>query len=920
MSERNSNWHELDALLNELLDLAPDLRPARLADIARKHPEKADSLQRMLNTLDAPDSLVRLAKSLSEVGATDALTPGDTVGNWQIIRSIGVGGMAEVYEAERKIGEVKQHAALKLMSMGIVGANAKTGFSREAAILAQLEDPRLSRLIDAGTHSDGRPWLAMEFIQGIAIDQGCDQLAKTLRERVALVIEIAWAVDHAHRQLIVHRDLKPANILLDQAGRPRILDFGIAKLLEPGVQDNGLTSTTWRAYTLHHASPEQLAGESSGVSTDVYQLGLFIYILLTGTRAFFGQDDNSHQLLTAMRHGPILPSRRAGQAKKETAACRGTSVRGLQRQIRGDLDSIVVKCLAFDPKDRYRGASDLAMDLQRWLDGDPVLVRSGTFGYTTLRSLRKHWVAVGAGVMVCLAFAIYLGMVMIQRDRLQDERDRTQNVLDAMTTILSAADPYRTASDTITVRELVQRTADELMVKTKVDPRVQVLLMERIAGISASDRDHEREERLLQRAIELTEEHDLDRHLRARLLLNMAIAQASLNRLDLATESLNRAWPDFNEKDYFRARLHEAQIQRAQGDQAGGADRLLTLLEELPDGEDYRSVRANAHNALGLSMRAMGRHEDAIGHFRQALAHAPDRTPEDADLVAIVRGNAATALAVQQRYLEADEEFREVIAWRAQILGNDHPSVAITTTTWIPLLLRTLRFESAWNELSAFEQAVLDQLTDSRRQILQFNLARAGLYTNRHRESLDLLLDAASHSEESIDTVSATDIFTYNVLAWTLFEIGAQDEAVSLAQWLQRKDDAADQARWPMILLLSPASPINAEQRSELRERLMSDHCAATELQALELAVADPESPALYSMTLAPDCDGTRAARMRQLGLQWQPDWDGQFDPEPHQSPLISRIQQGQFNQPLTLSPEHTARLNSLLEHLQSLK
>jgi len=917
MPIKTSEWHQVDKLFSDLLDLEPADRAKQLDTFDSTDPAMARRLRRLLGHMERESGLEGLAEKLSAVGDCAHLSPDTTIGSWRIVRRIGGGGMADVYEAERNLGEGRQRAALKILSLALSNDTARAGFAREIAILARLEDPCLSRLIDAGKHSDGRPWLAMEYIEGATIDKAFDEQKLPIRQRVELFIEIAWAVDNAHRELIVHRDIKPGNILLDQNGRPRVLDFGIAKLLEPGSIERDVTRTTSQAYTLSFTSPEQLEGKSTGIAGDVYQLGLLLHLLLVGERAFAGKDDNPFQLINAMKQGPDLSSKRVSTQSNSVATSRSASLRQLQHQIKGDLDSIIIQALAYDPHKRYRGAGDLALDLQRWLDGDAVQARSGTFGYSTMRAVRKNWVAVSAGAMIALAFSIYLGLVLVQRDRLQVERDRTQNVLDAMTTVLSSADPYRPESDTLTVRELVQRTADDLMVETKVDPEVQVLLMERFSLISASDRDHDRQELLLQGALKLVEEHNLDRHLRGRLLLNLAIAQASLRRFDLASESLNRAWPDFNEKDYFRARLHEAQLKGALGDQSGGAERMLALLEELPDGEDYRSVRANAHNSLGLSMRAMGRYEDAIGHFRQALVHAPDRTPEDADLVAIIRGNAATALAVQRRYLEADQEFREVIAWRARTLGDDHPSVAITTTTWTPLLLRTLRFESAWNELSSFEQAVLDQLTGYRRQILQFNLARAGLYTNRQRESIDLLLDAASPSAIDIDTVSSTDVFTLNVLAWTLFEIGAHDEAVALAQLLQTEDDAPDQMRWLTILLLSPGSPISAEQRSELRERVMSDHCAATELQALELAVSAPDSPDLSKMTLDSDCDGPRAARMRLLGLRWQPDWDGQFDPEPYQSPLITRIKASRFATPVSLSADQAARFASLMAKLR---
>ncbi len=453
MSEFTRDWDAIDSLLDELMDLDDDAREQRMAQLTRERPELADRLRRMLDSVDKGAAFESLAASplyseallrMSDLG------PGDRLGDWTLLRPIGRGGMAEIFEAEREVAGSRQRAAIKLMAQSGFDPLRQQRFQRETSILARLEDPRLARLFDAGITADGRHWLAMEYIDGEPIDRACDRLHLAVAERVRLVIEVALAVDYAHRQLIVHRDLKPDNVLLSSDGRVHVVDFGIARILQgdgdPAVAD--ATATQLRAYTLRFASPEQLSGAIAGVASDVYQLGLLLHLLVTGMRPFERADDDPARLLQAVRDGATLPSRLALTISADRAAARGSTPKRLERTLRGDLDSIILHTLESDPDKRYPGVRALAEDLKRWLDDQPI----GIGGYSrldrSLRYLRRHWIGVTAVATIAVLLISYALTITWQSVRLNAERNQSEQArlrAEAMhgflLQILASADP-----------------------------------------------------------------------------------------------------------------------------------------------------------------------------------------------------------------------------------------------------------------------------------------------------------------------------------------------------------------------------------------------------------------------------------------------------------------------------------------------
>jgi len=910
MPIKTSEWHEVDHLFSELLELNPSLRAQRLDTISSTNPAMARRLNRLFGHMDRENGLEGLAQELSAVSDCAQLSPDTMVGAWRIIRRIGGGGMADVYEAERDLVQGKQRAALKILSLALSGSAAKAGFEREISILAHLENPCLSRLIDAGNHSDGRPWLAMEFVEGLTIDEALDEQRLTIRKRVELFIEIAWAVDHAHRELIVHRDLKPSNILLDQQGRPRVLDFGIAKLLEPETNEKNHTKTGNQAYTLKFTSPEQLQGKRTGVAGDVYQLGLLLHLLLVGDRVFSEWDENPFQLINAMQQGPDLPSQRIRSQPNSVASKRSTNLRQLQRQIKGDLDSIMIQALEYDPRKRYRGAGDLAMDLQRWLDGQAVSARSATFIYRSNRFVRRHWIGVASSVLIGLFSAVYVGMVFIQKNELEAERNRTQSVLDAMTEMFSVADPYEANADQITVQSVVNRTADELIQSETMDPEAQVQLMLSLATILASGRDHSKEAELLFHALDIAQVHDLDEALQDDLRINYLSTLASNGQLNDAYHALTETLPRISGDALYQGRLLEGQLLGALGNRELAVEKLKALVQELPNQTAYASQHANAHNSLGLALSRLGKLEEALEHYSKALDSAPSDLASDQDLIAIIRTNSAVTLVRLLRYEEAELAFRENIEWRVKTLGVDHPSVSVAARTFAPLLYRTLRYQSA-RELA---ERYPFRGSEYHRALYVLTFARAQFYTGESWTALDDWIESLelTKSLEGVESILYLDYM--DQLAFLLAELGAVDSALAVAQWrLQESRLARFPVHSAMISLLLTNDAIPAETRTRYLTGLSQDACANTEFEILEMALAGERE---FDKIQFPDqCHSDRAGRMLQLGVEWIPPWKSAVQMEPFTSPLISRLQNGTFDESIMLSEERSERVRRLISN-----
>ena len=387
--------------------------------------------------------------------------PGDTIGPYRLIRELGSGGMATVWLAERSDGVLNRQVALKLPREGWTAGLAER-MVRERDILGALEHAHIARLYDAGVTIDGRPWMAMECIDGAPIDSYCREHALDLRQRLRLFVQVTEAVAHAHARLIAHRDLKPSNILVTPEGEVRLLDFGVAKLLATDLPvDTGITQRMGRAMTPDYASPEQIAAKPVTVATDLYSLGVVLYELVTGQRPY----RLGRQSAAALEEAILA-------ADVPLASTRVQGDRALASQLRGDIDTILVKALRKDPSQRYASAESFAADLTRHLEGEPVLARPPTRRYRAAKFAGRHRLAIGATGAVVVSVVIGLGAVLWQAQAAQAEAARAEQVKDFIASILKQATPQEGVTGIVTTSVLLTNIAQRIERELASNPRV----------------------------------------------------------------------------------------------------------------------------------------------------------------------------------------------------------------------------------------------------------------------------------------------------------------------------------------------------------------------------------------------------------------------------------------------------------------
>ncbi len=376
--------------------------------------------------------------------------------DYRLIRRLSQGGMGIVYLAERSDGEIRQRVALKLLHVTDAPDEAlKRRFATEQQILSRLNHPNIAHLIDAGVTAEGRPFMATEFVDGQTIDAWCRDRGSTLEQRLDLFLKVCDAVDYAHRHMVIHRDLKPANILVSGDGEPKLLDFGIARLVDGQASRREDEKGEGRGLTLSYASPEQIEGRGLSTATDVYSLGVVLYELLTGVSPFT-QHENADDLRGAVLAGTFEPPSRVENKQV--------------KRISPDLEAIVLKALRVDPESRYESARSLSEDLLRLLEYRPVIARRGHAMYRTGRFLRRHRLGVAVAALVGVLLVAFLVDRESQLQRIAWERDRAEAVTEFINQLFAGADSLPSRGNEVTVREILDLGTEQLRATDDYSP------------------------------------------------------------------------------------------------------------------------------------------------------------------------------------------------------------------------------------------------------------------------------------------------------------------------------------------------------------------------------------------------------------------------------------------------------------------
>lgn len=662
-----ARWQELAPRLDALLDLPAGQRDSYI-DTQVDDASLRQLLRELLAREAQPGFLDRNSADYAESLLAAAAAPLQ-IGSWRVLDLIGEGGSGSVYRAEREADGYVQRAALKLLRVGLRDPQEQARFRRERRILARLEHPAIARLIDGGFTPEGVPWFALEYIEGEAVTRWCDQRRLAVGERLRLFVEICDAVDAAHRALIVHRDLKPANILVDAQGRPHLLDFGIAKLLDDADNDDD-TRTGLRRLTPAYAAPEQFGGGVITTATDVYALGVLLHELLSGHRPGLRRD-------AAPRPLSQCPTQEADAAA--SAQARSTTPRQLALRLRGDLDVIAATALAAEPARRYPGVAALAADLRAHLAGRPIAARRASTAYRVKKFLLRHRAAAAAVLLVLCTGIAGLATTWRESQRAnaaaveaRQQAHRANAVKDFLLAMFAGVSPDESKGREVGARELIERSEAHLAETLASNPSLKTELSTALASAQRQLGDLDRARKLADQAVAAAADPALAaaaRIERARVLLAQGEFAAAVADL----EPLAAGAPTDMLREDAQLRLAEVLVEK--GDPKAARATLEQALARSGDSVDA-AVRLRRLAALGPVQFRAGDLAGSEKTLLAALALARDLHGERHTETARIAHDLAVTLLQRGANDEAAALLTTARATRLALLGDKHPDLA----------------------------------------------------------------------------------------------------------------------------------------------------------------------------------------------------------------------------------------------------
>ena len=704
---------ELDRFLNSLRD--------KDAGVFREVDSLLKAMQQVSGFLETPPAL------LSDWSPAE-LAPGQKAGPYQIERLLGRGGMGSVYLAARADEAFEKKVAIKQINRERLNHMSVRRFQLERQILASLEHPNIARLLDGGTTENGVPYLVMEYVDGLPIDTYCDQHRLSISERIDLFLKVCQAVQHAHQKLLVHRDIKPRNILVDREGVPKLLDFGIAKILEPqAVPDSSDTTRTWmRPLTPDFASPEQLRGRQITTATDVYSLGVVLYQLLTGSRPFHFPVLNLEEIERVLaEEEPPKPSTvlsrpiagREDVAAPVEAICeaRGTSPKRLRSRLAGDLDNILLMALRKDPDRRYASVEQLTEDLRRYTEGQPVLARQKALGYRLSKFAWRHRLILSFAAILAVLGLGFLAQTLQQAENLfrehtraERERIKAEQVAGFLVDLLREADPSVALGESPSVREVLIQGSRKIPQQLPGQPEIQIEWMHAMGMIYLNLGLFDEARKLLEESLGL----------QRRAGSNPAQLTATLT-------GLGRCYADQGNYPAAKVIHREAWLRR-----------LASRGEEHPEVAESLYFLAHAHHFYGQTREARELVHEALDMQRRLLAAGhPDIARQDIaqslDLLGYISVEGG-ALDDAERFLLEALDIRD--------RGSE---------THLPALAKTLNMLATLRNAQGFQE----EAATLHRRVLEIH---QGMYKPEHpliAESLNNLANAVNQTGQHQEAI-----------------------------------------------------------------------------------------------------------------------------------------------------------------------
>ncbi len=748
----------MDLLTQRTLNIARDALdvddPAeRLACVRRLAGGDAELERRVLQLLDGADAVGHDDETEPERAApADAFQAGDLFGAYRLLRPLGSGGMGAVWLAERADGAFERQVALKLLRGGWLRPDRH--FRRERDILARLGHPNIAQLYDGGASGD-QPWFALEYVAGEPITAWCDRHRLDVRTRVRLLLPICAAVQFAHQNLVVHRDIKPANVLVAEDGTPKLLDFGIARLVGQG----DLRQTQTLAMTPAYASPEQRRGDPVGTPSDVYQLGLLLYELLAGHAAHdLRQADPARRLPRLDLTVQAVPETR----RREVALARGTSPERLRAQLRGDLARIVAKAMAAAEVERYASPQAFAQDLEAWLAGRPVRAHRGSLAYRTHKFLRRNWPASLAALAMLAASAYYVVDLADKNRRIATERDQALVIAGFLQDLFRGANPQETGEPDLSARELLDRGVARLDKETRLEART-----------------------------------------RAQLEATMARSYQGLGLYEAARALYDRALVTFRESGADDSTLLARTIKDGassalEASDTSAAERSLSEAQAVIDAGQVDDLDlAYAHAAAAISLGNLQRTAEADPHYAAIARLRSDVFAKDPRFFAEMSLIQADHESASQRPERAVDAARDAVALNREALGDKAPDTARALVTLADMLLDLRRYEEAEQNYRTGVARLRETFGPRHREVgvKLSNLGLLYLRLGRFDEARTTLAEALEILTEVYGTDHEYLLPAMTYLAWAAFEAGDLDTSrgyVERAERVAAADGIAD--------------------------------------------------------------------------------------------------------------------------------
>ena len=826
----SERWERTKQILEEALRLASEQRAAYLQSACGADHELRSEVESLISSHEAAGSqfLAVAAPDLLLTSSQNSLiSPANqSIGRYRLVRELGRGGMGQVWLAEQT-EPVKRQVALKVIKGGMFDSSLLERFQSERQSLAIMDHPSIAKVFDAGATADGQPYFVMEYVPGVPITDYCDEKKFTIPQRLELFIKVCEGIQHAHQKAIIHRDLKPENILVvevDGKPLPRIIDFGLAKSASPEMfgaaqftREGGFLGTPG------YMSPEQADPSVHDVDTrtDVFSLGGILYVLLTGSPPFDAERLRKQPLDEALRQlreeDPPRPSTKANTQRdgtRTTVEARGTQPKELVAVLRGDLDWITMNALERDRARRYATPSELAADIRRYLNHEPIQARPASLPYRMKKYVRRHRIAVAVGATLAAVFVAFAVLQGAQLRRTTRERDRADRIAEFMTEMFKVSDPSEARGNSIRAREIIDKASKDIDTGLARDPELQAQMMHVMGTVYRSLGLYPRAELLLRQAGKIRQQALGSEHpdtLRSMALLARVLVDegqyTQAEKLFRETLDIQRRVLGRQHSDTLGSMTGLAVILTGQGRYAETEQlyrETLDIRHRVLGAEHPDTLESGARLALALSYE--GHYPEAEKLFSETLAIQRRVLGPDHPKTLWSAQGLAWTMSAEGRYAEAEQLYRETLDIRHRVLGPEHPDTLESATR----LALTLSTEGHTHEAEKLERETLDTLrrvlgpehpnTLGTMEILGTTLLDEGRYPEAEK-----LLRQARDSERRVFGPESpyTASSTYS-LACVAARRHHRDEALSLLR------EAADHG-------LSPTEALGLEKDPDLK-------------------------------------------------------------------------------------------------------